>query len=236
MKRNTTSVWLFLVALAGCQAAPPKPAALETDIQKNGYSVGFDIGRKLKKQPLDLDADTVVRGIADGYKGADPAMSEEDMVKQLMALTQEAQRRVMARHKEAADKALKEGQEFLAKNKTEQGVITTKSGLQYKVITAGKGKKPTAEDTVTVHYRGTHINGSEFDSSIKRGEPVSFPVSGVIPGWTEALKLMPKGSKWILYIPAQLAYAERGSPPAIGPNAALIFEVELLEINKTGSK
>ena len=225
---------LFLLLLVGCQAAAPKPAPLETDVQKNGYSVGFDIGRALKKQPLDLDADAVARGVTDAYKGSPQAMTDDEMTKQLNALRIEAQRRFMAQRKEAGDKALKEGEEFLARNKTESGVVTTASGLQYKIIKAGTGKKPTAKDTVTVHYRGTLIDGTEFDSSHKRGQPATFPVSGVIPGWTEALQLMPAGSTWILYIPSKLAYAENGSGPVIGPNAALIFEVELLEIGKPG--
>jgi FKBP-type peptidyl-prolyl cis-trans isomerase FklB len=234
MKRIQLLALLFVSALAGCQASAPKPAALETDVQKNGYSVGYDIGRALKKQPLDLDADAVVRGLSDAYKGAAQAMTDEDMTKQLNALRTEAQRRVLEQRKQAGEKALKEGEEFLAKNKNEKGVVTTASGLQYKIIKAGKGKKPTAKDTVTVHYRGTLINGTEFDSSHKRGQPATFPVSGVIPGWTEALQLMPVGSTWTLYIPSKLAYAENGSGPQIGPNATLIFEVELLEIKKPG--
>lgn len=234
MKRIHVTALLFVAALTGCQAGAPKATTLETDVQKNGYSVGYDIGRALKKQPLDLDADSLARGLTDAYKGATQAMTDDDMTKQLNALRMEAQRRVMAQRKETGEKALKEGEEFLAKNKTVPGVVTTASGLQYKVIKAGKGKKPTAKDTVTVHYRGTLINGTEFDSSHKRGQPATFPVSGVIPGWTEALQLMPVGSTWTLYIPSKLAYAENGSGPLIGPNATLIFEVELLEINKPG--
>jgi FKBP-type peptidyl-prolyl cis-trans isomerase FklB len=226
---------LLLPVLQGCAPAAPKPVALETDVQKNGYSVGYDIGRNLKKQPLDMDADAVVRGLSDGYKGTAAAMTDEDMTKQINGLRMEAQRRVMEQRKQAGEQSLKEGEAFLAKNKAEPGVTTTASGLQYKVIKAGKGKKPTAKDTVSVHYRGTLINGTEFDSSHKRGQPATFPVAGVIPGWTEALQLMPVGSTWTLYIPSKLAYAENGSGSQIGPNATLIFEVELLSINKPGS-
>lgn len=235
MKRICLSALLLLPVLYGCAATAPKPAALETDVQKNGYSVGYDIGRALKKQPLDLDAETMARGLTDAYRGSAQAMTDEDMVKQLNALRAEAQRRMLEQRKQAGDKALQEGEAFLAKNKTEPGVVTTASGLQYKIVKAGKGKKPTAKDTVTVHYRGTLINGTEFDSSHKRGQPATFPVAGVIPGWTEALQLMPVGSIWTLYIPSKLAYAENGSGPQIGPNTTLIFEVELLEINKPGS-
>lgn len=236
MKRIYLLALISAAALSGCAATTPKPAALETNPQKNGYGVGYDIGRNLKKQPLDLDADALVRGLSDGFRGTPPAMTEEAMVTQLNNLRQEAQRRVMEQRKQVADKALKEGEEFLAKNKTEPGVVTTASGLQYKVIKAGKGKKPTAKDSVSVHYRGTLLDGTEFDSSHKRGQPASFPVAGVIPGWIEALQLMPVGSTWTLYIPSKLAYAERGSGPQIGPNATLIFEVELLSIDKPGSK
>jgi FKBP-type peptidyl-prolyl cis-trans isomerase FklB len=140
-------------------------------------------------------------------------------------MQQESARRIPEKNK-------REGEAFLAKNKGAKGVKTTASGLQYKVLAKGKGKKPGPDDSVTVHYRGTLIDGTEFDSSQRRGQPATFPVKGVIPGWTEALQLMPEGSKWMLYIPAPLAYGERGVGPLIGPNATLVFEVELLSITK----
>lgn len=220
-----TSVLVF-----GADNTAPKTA-----LEKNGYSVGFDIGSTLKKQPLDLEADAVVRGLRDGLKGSAPAMTQDEMAQQMNALRQEAQRRVTEKRTQETDKNLKEGEAFLAKNKKEKGVKTTDSGLQYKIVKVGTGPKPTVNDTVSVHYRGTLINGTEFDNSHKRGEPASFPVKGVIAGWIEALPMMPQGSSWMLYIPAKLAYAERGQGAQIGPNATLIFEVELLSIAKSGS-
>ncbi len=202
------------------------PVELKTDLEKNGYSLGYDIGRSLKRKLVEVDAGAAGQGMKDALGGAAPALSEQEIQQRFDALRQESARKI-------PEKNLKDGEAFLAKNKGEKGVKTTASGLQYKVITAGKGKQPKAEDTVTVNYRGTLIDGTEFDSSHKRGQPATFPVKGVIPGWTEALQLMKEGSKWMLYIPSNLAYAERGAGPMIGPNSALVFEVELVSINKT---
>ena len=202
------------------------PVELKTDQEKNGYSLGYDIGRSLKRKLVEVDASAAGQGMKDALGGAAPALSEQEIQQRFDALRQESARKI-------PEKNLKDGEAFLAKNKGEKGVKTTASGLQYKVITAGKGKQPRAEDTVTVNYRGTLIDGTEFDSSHKRGQPATFPVKGVIPGWTEALQLMKEGSKWMLYIPSNLAYAERGAGPMIGPNSALVFEVELVSINKT---
>jgi FKBP-type peptidyl-prolyl cis-trans isomerase FklB len=154
-----------------------------------------------------------------------PALPGPEMQQRFVTVRQESARKIPEMNKQA-------GEAFLAKNKGEKGVKTTASGLQYKVVTTGKGKQPTAEDTVTVNYRGTLIDGTEFDSSYKRNEPATFPVKGVIAGWTEALPLMKEGSKWMLYIPANLAYGERGAGNMIGPNSTLVFEVELLSIAK----
>lgn len=200
-------------------------AELKTDPEKNGYSVGYDIGRSLKRQIEGVDAEAMARGLKDSMTGSAPALTEQEMRERFAALQQESARRIPERNKQ-------EGEAFLAKNEGQKGVKITASGLQYKVLTAGKGKKPGPEDTVTVNYRGTLIDGTEFDSSYKRGQPATFPVKGVIAGWTEALQLMPEGSKWMLYVPAALAYGERGVSQLIGPHATLLFEVELLSIKK----
>ena len=215
------------VVLAG--VALPAIAAdnrgLKTAPEKNGYSVGYDIGRSLKKQLVGLDTGATAQGLKDAMGGAAPALPDQEMQQRFMTVRQESSRKIPEMNKQ-------EGEAFLAKNKGAKGVKTTASGLQYKVITTGKGKQPTAEDTVTVNYRGTLIDGTEFDSSYKRNQPATFPVKGVIAGWTEALPLMKEGSKWMLYIPAKLAYGERGAGQMIGPNTTLIFEVELLSIGK----
>jgi FKBP-type peptidyl-prolyl cis-trans isomerase FklB len=196
---------------------------LKADKDKNGYSIGYDIGRTLKKQPVEIEADAVVQGFKDAFSGGKALMTDQEVQDRLTAMQKEIVQKVPEINK-------KQGEEFLAKNKKEKGVKTLASGLQYKVVTDGKGKKPKAEDTVTVNYRGTLIDGTEFDSSYKRNQPATFPVKGVIPGWTEALQLMKEGSKWMLYIPSNLAYGERGAGRVIGPNSALIFEVELVKI------
>jgi FKBP-type peptidyl-prolyl cis-trans isomerase FklB len=215
---------VVLLAYAAPGIAADKPE-LKTDQEKNGYSVGYDIGRSLKKQLVGLDAGATAQGLKDAMGGVTPVLPGPEMQQRFMTVRQESAQKIPEMNKQA-------GEAFLAKNKGEKNVKTTASGLQYKVITAGKGKQPTAEDTVTVNYRGTLIDGTEFDSSYKRNEPATFPVKGVIPGWTEALPLMKEGSKWMLYIPANLAYGERGAGNMIGPNSTLVFEVELLSIAK----
>ena len=217
-------VCLAVFAGAGVVAAAEN-VTLNTDAEKNGYSVGYDIGQSLKRQLEGVDPASMARGLKDAMSSTAPALPEAEMKQRFVALQQESARKIPEKNK-------KEGEAFLAKNKVAKGVKTTASGLQYKVITAGTGKKPGPEDTVTVNYRGTLIDGTEFDSSYKRGQPATFPVKGVIRGWTEALQLMPAGSKWMLYIPSSLAYGERGAGPMIGPSSTLIFEVELLSIAK----
>jgi len=215
------------VALTGVtmSGTASEKVELKTDQEKNGYSVGYDIGRSLQRQLADVDAESMARGLKDAMTGVTPALPDQEIQQRFATVRQESAKKIVEKNK-------KDGEAFLAKNKGEKGVKTTASGLQYKVITAGKGKQPTAEDTVTVNYRGTLIDGTEFDSSYKRNQPATFPVKGVIAGWTEALPLMKEGSKWMLYIPANLAYGERGAGNMIGPNSTLIFEVELLSIGK----
>ncbi len=198
---------------------------------KASYAIGADIGNAFKKQELDLDPKAVAAGIADALAGK-TTLNEAEIRATLEEFQKTFASKAEARSKVAGEKNVKEGETFLAANSKKEGVKTTASGLQYKVLTSGKGKTPTAADTVKVHYKGTLIDGSVFDSSIDRGEPAEFGVGQVIKGWTEALQLMKEGDKWQVVIPGSLAYGERGAGGKIGPNAVLIFEVELLSIVK----
>jgi FKBP-type peptidyl-prolyl cis-trans isomerase FklB len=221
---------LFVLA-AGSAGAQEKPV-LKDQKEKISYIIGMEIGGNFKKQSIDIDPDILSRGIKDGLSGAKPLLSEQEAREVMTAFEKEMRSRQQAAQKAAGEKNKKEGEAFLAENKKKAGVKTLPSGLQYRVIKAGTGKKPAATDTVTTHYRGTLIDGTEFDSSYKRGKPATFPVNGVIPGWTEALQLMEEGAKWQLFIPSNLAYAERGAGRVIGPHATLIFEVELISIQE----
>lgn len=227
MNKNVTLLATIFFMLSGVPAlaVAADNADLKNDAEKNGYSVGYDIGRSIKRQLVGVETDSVVRGLKDGLSGAAPGLPDTEMQQRFATVRQESAQKTMEKNKQ-------DGEVYLAKNKGAKGVKTTASGLQYKVITAGKGKLPTADDTVTVNYRGTLIDGTEFDSSYKRNQPATFPVKGVIPGWTEALQLMKEGSKWMVYLPSNLAYAERAQGNLIGPNSTLVFEVELLSITK----
>jgi FKBP-type peptidyl-prolyl cis-trans isomerase len=228
MKRLATAM-CAVVALSGAAFAADAPA-FQGEKEKLGYSIGMDIGGNLRKQSIEVDADSLAKGFKDSYAGGKTLLTEEESKQAI----QEFQKKMMAKQaetmKQSADKNKAEGEKFLAENGKKEGVKTLPSGLQYKEITAGTGKSPKATDTVTTHYKGTLIDGTEFDSSYKRGEPATFPVSGVIPGWTEALQLMKEGSKWQLFLPSALAYGERGAGRDIGPNATLVFEVELISV------
>ncbi|MDH5485317.1 MAG: FKBP-type peptidyl-prolyl cis-trans isomerase [Gammaproteobacteria bacterium] len=200
---------------------------------KASYSIGVNLGMQLSQQKDDIDVDKVINGLKDAYAGKKPKLSMEEMKTAIGALQENLQKKQQEQMKSAGDTNKKEGDAFLAANKKKEGVKTLASGLQYKVITEGKGETPRSEDTVVTHYRGNLINGQVFDSSYKRGQPATFPVTGVIKGWTEALQKMKVGSKWQLFIPSDLAYGDRGAGQVIGPNAVLIFEIELLEIKKS---
>jgi len=213
-------------------AQTPSASGLTTQKEKFSYALGLNIGANLQKQSVPVDADLLARGVKDAMAGGTPLLTEEEARAVLTEMQMEMRKQQQAKAQQLGEANKKEGTEFLAANKAKQGIVALPSGLQYKILTAGTGPKPAATDTVTVNYRGTLINGTEFDSSYKRGQPASFPVNGVIKGWTEALQLMPVGSKWQLFIPSDLAYAERGSGANIGPNATLIFEVELLSIGE----
>jgi FKBP-type peptidyl-prolyl cis-trans isomerase len=216
----------FLAANACAQEAP----ALKTQKEKVSYSIGVDVAKNFTKMGMDLDIDVFIKGLKDGFSGKKPLMTDDEMHSAMIAFQTDMMKKQSQGKQTAAEENKKVGEAFLAENKKKEGVVTLPSGLQYKILKAGNGKKPTDADTVQCHYRGTLIDGTEFDSSYKRGQPASFPVNGVIAGWTEALKLMPVGSKWQLFVPSQLAYKERGAGEDIGPNATLIFEVELLGI------
>jgi len=226
--RSRLVIILCLVLAAGPVLAG-ETLELKTKKDKVSYAIGLDMGNNLKKSDLEIDPDILARAIKDVMSGGKTVMTDQEAKETLMALQKEIQAKQQERNKALGEKNKKDGDEYLAKNKKKAGVKTLPSGLQYKVITEGKGKSPKASDTVTVNYAGTLIDGTEFDSSYKRGQPVSFPVGGVIKGWTEALQLMKEGSKWQLVIPADLAYGEQGRP-GIPPNSVLIFDVELLSI------
>jgi len=239
---------LFCILFGVLPAGAAEKTTLKSQKDKRSYSIGLNAGRNMKQslqsQGVDIDLKLLQKGIADGINGAKPALSEEEMQsvmtdlrKEMMAKQQEMAAKQQEKMKETGEKNKKEGAAFLEENKKKEGVKTTSSGLQYKVITEGKGKSPKETDTVSVNYKGTLIDGTEFDSSYKRGQPATFGVNQVIKGWTEALQLMKEGSKWQLFIPGELAYGERGAPGGqIGPNAVLIFEVELLSIGKQEEK
>jgi len=222
---------ILCMVLAASPVISAEKKELKTEKEKASYAIGFDMGSSLKKNELDVDPDILGKAIKDVLTGGKTLMTEQEVKIALMALQKDMQAKQQAKMKGLGEKNKKEGEAFLAQNKTKDGVKTLASGLQYKVLAPGKGKSPKASDTVTVNYRGTLIDGTEFDSSYKRGQPATFPVGGVIKGWTEALQLMKEGSKWQLVIPANLAYGENGTPGGpIGPGAVLIFEVELMSI------
>ena len=191
------------------------------------YGIGFQMGQQLQSNPFEgLDLDSVVAGLKDAFTGQAPQVDNDTLRDAFGKIHQRMQAAKAEQHKEA----IAEGENFLAENAKRDGVVTTESGLQYEVLTTGEGAKPTADSTVRTHYHGTLINGSVFDSSYDRGQPAEFPVGGVIKGWTEALQMMPVGSKWRLYVPHNLAYGEQGAGGAIAPYSTLVFDVELLDI------
>jgi len=218
------------IILAGSPVFAEDKTELKTQKDKLSYAIGMDMGGSLKRNSIDVDIDALVKGLKDALAGGKMMMTEQEQRETLMAFQKEFQVKQQEKMKALAETNKKEGEAFLAENKKKKGVKTLPSGLQYKIITEGKGASPKETDTVTVNYRGTLIDGTEFDSSYKRNEPATFPVKGVIRGWTEALQLMKEGAKWQLFIPSDLAYGERGAGGTIGPNATLIFEVELLKI------
>ena len=219
MKSALTALLGISLALS-LQAAEESPFKNSKD--KASYAIGSNWGKQLRQMNADIDVEVLTKALKDSLKGDKALLTDEQIRETLMAFQQESRARM-------SDKNRKDGEAFLAANKAKEGVVTTASGLQYKIVTKGAGKIPTTNDTVVCHYRGTLIDGTEFDSSYKRGEPSSFGVTGVIKGWTEALLMMPVGSKWQLSIPSELAYGERGRQ-GIPPNSALLFDIELVSI------
>lgn len=224
----------YLTPLAALALVAPAladhPNVLKDQRDKASYSIGVNIGSGIKANALDLNTDALMAGVQDGISGAKPQLTDKEREETLMAFEQDMMKKETERLKELAEKNKKEGTAFLAANKAKEGVKTLPSGLQYKVLAEGNGAQPKPTDQITVNYRGTLLDGTEFDNSYKRGEPATLQLNGVIKAWSEALPLMKTGAKWELFVPADLAYGEKGAGRAIGPNSTLIFEVELLSI------
>ena len=222
---------LVVSAVAVGQDAPGTTTELKDLKAKASYSIGIGIGKNIRNMTADVDVDIIAKGIKDGIAGGKMLLTEEQIAAALQAYQQQLNAKMAEAAKAVGEKNKKEGEAFLAENKKKPGVVALPSGLQYKEIKAGTGKTPKATDTVSTHYKGTLIDGTEFDSSYKRGQPASFPVNGVIPGWTEALQKMKVGAKWQLFIPSELAYGENPQPGSpIGPNSVLLFDIELLGV------
>jgi FKBP-type peptidyl-prolyl cis-trans isomerase len=214
-------------------AAPPAAGKPESLQDRASYIIGFNLGRSLTTNDVKVNADLIIKGLRDALGNTPSVLSEAEMNETMQTFQQQVQQQQEAKRKAAGDKNKAEGEAFLAKNKERKEVKTTASGLQYEVLTEGTGPSPKATDTVTVHYKGTSIDGTVFDSSYPRGEPATFPLNRVIPGWSEGVQLMKAGSKYKFYVPAALGYGEQGAPGGvIGPNETLIFEVELLSIGQ----
>lgn len=232
MRLKMTMIWIMVLAigLVTAQANGAETLQLKTQKDKISYVIGVDVARNFKRMGVDIDMDVLVKGLKDGTANQKLLMTEDDLRSTMTAYLEDLRQKQMAAMKALAEENKKKGDAFLAENKKKEGVVTLPSGLQYKIIKAGAGKKPAETDTVECKYRGTLIDGTEFDSSYRTGRTAIFKVSGVIAGWREALKLMPVGSTWQLFIPPELAYGPMGTGRDIGPNATIIFEVELTAI------
>ena len=228
-RQSTTAAAAARRKAAAAAASKAKPLVLTTDEDKASYAIGLSVGKGLHRDQIDVEPEFVLQGLKDALADGKILLTDDQIKTVMTNLQTQVRAKQEAKREALIESNKKDGAAFLASNATKPGVVTLPSGLQYKILTAGTGPKPTASDSVVCNYRGTLLDGTEFDSSYKRGQPATFPVSGVIKGWTEALQLMPTGSKWQLFIPADLAYGERGQGP-IGPNATLIFDVELLSI------
>ena len=229
MKKILVLLLVALFSFTACSQTTNKDVKLTTQTDSVSYSIGIDIGNNFKKQEIEINADVLKKGIADAL--ADTSLLTQDEIKSVMMNFQKTMmEKKQAKGKIDSEKNIKEAEAFFEENKTKEGVKTLESGLQYKVLKSGSGKSPKLSSSVDAHYAGRLLDGTEFDSSHKRGSPLTTKVTGVIKGWTEILQLMKEGDKWEVYIPSDLAYGERGSPPVIGPNAALIFEMELISV------
>jgi FKBP-type peptidyl-prolyl cis-trans isomerase len=234
MKKNLLAAVLVIpfMFVAGCNKGQDveKVTELKTPAEKLGYSLGSDIGKSFKKNEMDIDKNAFVQGFIDGLSEAKPLLTQDETRDIQQAAIMDMRKKLSEKRQVAGAQNKKDGEAFLAENTKKEGVKTTPSGLQYEILTEGKGPIPKDTDRVQVNYKGTLIDGKEFDSSFKRGKPSTFAVKGVIPGWTEALLMMPVGSKWRIVVPSELAYKEHGAGQMIGPNAVLVFEIELVAI------
>jgi FKBP-type peptidyl-prolyl cis-trans isomerase len=222
---------IFSLGLLTTQVSAEDTQEPLSKADKLGYSIGYNIANSLKQQGIEINQELLLKGITDVFSGKKPLLSKQEVKQNLKAFRKERRAKMQKVRKQLARKNMVQGEAFLAKNEKKEGVVTLPSGLQYKVVKPGTGDTPKSTDQVTTHYRGTLIDGTEFDSSYARGEPATFPVNGVIAGWTEALQLMKVGAKWQLFIPGDLAYGKRGAAGGkIPPNATLIFDIELLSI------
>jgi FKBP-type peptidyl-prolyl cis-trans isomerase len=228
MKRMWVAV--LGIGLFVCGAGAQDQPALKTQKDKISYAIGLEMGNGVKEQGFDVDPAIVAMGIKDALAGGKAQLTDEEFRKIIGDVQEEMKQKQMQAMEEAATQNKKDGDAFLAENTKKAGVVTLPSGLQYKIITAGQGKKPAETDTVLCNYKGTFLDGTEFDSSAQAGKPVPFDLKGIIPGFKEALMLMPVGSKWQIFVPSDLAYGERGAGNVIGPNSTLIFEIELVSI------
>jgi len=221
---------IFSLGLLTTQVSAEDTQKPMSKADKLGYSIGYNIANSLKQQGIEINQELLLKGIADVFSGKKPLLSEQEVQQNLNAFRTERKAKMQKARKQQVRKNMAQGEAFLAENAKKEGVVTLPSGLQYKEINPGTGNTPKSTDKVTTHYRGTLIDGTEFDSSYARDEPATFPVNGVIAGWTEALQLMQVGAKWQLFIPSDLAYGKRGAGGKIAPNATLIFDIELLSI------
>ena len=231
---STLVALILSLSLLSCSSGEKSASkkALKSDSERFGYALGMDIGNSLKEMQADIDLPSLMAGLRDTFEGTEALLTPEEAAEVGKEFSKKMQEKQAEKNKNLAGKNREEGEAFLTENKKKEGIVTTERGLQVMLLEEGDGPKPKATDQVKVHYQGTLLDGTEFDSSYKRGQPVTFPVNGVIAGWTEALQLMKVGSKVRLFIPSDLAYGERGAGQRIGPNATLIFEVELLGIEK----
>ena len=230
MKSCAGALILLFVLFMAVTVNAADDQMLTTEKEKNSYAVGVQTGTDMRHFGMDVDPDLVARGFRDAYSGRKLLLTDQQMAETMGKISRTMEAKSGELMKQDAGRNKQEGEAFLAQNAKKEGVRTTPSGLQYKIIKAGTGRTPKPTDTVTVNYRGTSVDGTEFDSSYRRNQPFTFQINKMIKGWVEALPMMSVGSKWTLYIPSRLAYGAQGSPPAIGPNATLIYEVELLSI------
>ncbi|MFT7108389.1 MAG: FKBP-type peptidyl-prolyl cis-trans isomerase FklB [Psychrobacter glaciei] len=227
MRKLPLIAMMAATVLVGCSAE--KDVTLETNIDKMSYGIGLSMARSVQDQPIDINSDAMLMGLRDALADKEPRIAEEQIREAFTAVREDE----MKKQQEGSEMAMKAGQDYIAETAKKEGVTATESGLLYEVLASGTGETPAATDTVEVHYHGTLISGEVFDSSVERGTPAKFPVNRVISGWTEALQLMKAGDKWRLHIPSTLAYGEQSPSPKIPANSALVFEVELLSVEKS---